>query len=53
MKDKTKILAPTGDMTCLQAALDAGADAVRLNLEAKTPDLMSAKRDELLALIRA
>ncbi|MBR1587761.1 MAG: phosphomannomutase/phosphoglucomutase [Kiritimatiellae bacterium] len=26
---------------------------VRLNLEAKTPDLMSAKRDETLALIRA
>ena len=26
---------------------------VRLNLEAKTPDLMAAKRDELLALIRA
>jgi phosphomannomutase len=25
---------------------------VRLNLEAKTPDLMAAKRDELLALIR-
>ena len=26
---------------------------VRLNLEARTPDLMAAKRDELLALIRA
>ena len=26
---------------------------VRLNLEAKTPDLMAAKRDEMLALIRA
>ena len=26
---------------------------VRLNLEAKTPDLMASKRDELLALIRA
>ena len=26
---------------------------VRLNLEARTPDLMSSKRDELLALIRA
>ena len=26
---------------------------VRLNLEAKTPDLMTAKRDEMLALIRA
>ena len=25
---------------------------VRLNLEAKTPDLMTVKRDELLALIR-
>ena len=25
---------------------------VRLNLEAKTPDLMAAKRDEMLALIR-
>ena len=26
---------------------------VRLNLEAKTPDLMATKRDEMLALIRA
>ena len=26
---------------------------VRLNLEAKTPELMSARRDEMLALIRA
>ena len=26
---------------------------VRLNLEAKTPELMAAKRDEMLALIRA
>jgi len=29
-----EILAPAGDMTCLQAALDAGADAVYLGLEA-------------------
>jgi len=28
-----EILAPAGDMTCLQAALDAGADAVYLGLE--------------------
>jgi phosphomannomutase len=26
---------------------------VRLNLEAKPPELMAAKRDEMLALIRA
>jgi phosphomannomutase len=26
---------------------------LRLNLEAKTPELMAAKRDEVLALIRA
>ena len=31
---KPEILAPAGDMTCLQAALDAGADAVYLGLEA-------------------
>ena len=34
MKGKPEILAPAGDMTCLQAALDAGADAVYLGLEA-------------------
>ena len=28
-----EILAPAGDMTCLQAALDAGADAIYLGLE--------------------
>ena len=28
-----ELLAPAGDMTCLQAALDAGADAVYLGLE--------------------
>ena len=27
---RPEILAPAGDMTCLQAALDAGADAVYL-----------------------
>ena len=27
-----EILAPAGDMTCLQAALDAGADAVYFGL---------------------
>ena len=32
--NKPEILAPAGDMTCLQAALDAGADAVYLGLEA-------------------
>ena len=31
---KPEILSPAGDMTCLQAALDAGADAVYLGLEA-------------------
>ena len=31
---KPEILSPAGDMTCLQAALDAGADAVSLGLEA-------------------
>jgi len=29
----TELLSPAGDMTCLQAALDAGADAVYLGLE--------------------
>jgi len=29
----TELLAPAGDMTCLQAALDAGADAVYLGLQ--------------------
>ena len=33
MPSKPEILAPAGDMTCLQAALDAGADAVYLGLE--------------------
>jgi putative protease len=33
MNGKPEILAPAGDMTCLQAALDAGADAVYLGLE--------------------
>ena len=28
-----ELLAPAGDMTCLQAALDAGADAVYLGLQ--------------------
>ena len=32
MSDKVEILAPAGDMTCLQAALDAGADAVYFGL---------------------
>lgn len=31
---KPEILAPAGDLTCLQAALDAGADAVYLGLDA-------------------
>ena len=30
---RPEILAPAGDMTCLQAALDAGADAVYLGLD--------------------
>ena len=30
--DNVEILAPAGDMTCLQAALDAGADAVYFGL---------------------
>ena len=30
---KLELLAPAGDMTCLQAALDAGADAVYLGLD--------------------
>ena len=30
---KPEILAPAGDMTCLQAAIDAGADAVYLGLD--------------------
>ena len=33
MLKRPEILAPAGDMTCLQAALDAGADAVYLGLE--------------------
>ncbi|MCL1909837.1 MAG: U32 family peptidase, partial [Kiritimatiellaeota bacterium] len=28
-----EILSPAGDITCLQAALDAGADAVYLGLD--------------------
>ena len=32
MRRKIEILAPAGDMICLQAALDAGADAVYLGL---------------------
>ncbi|MGN0853604.1 MAG: peptidase U32 family protein [Kiritimatiellia bacterium] len=31
---KPEILAPAGNMTCLQAALDAGADAIYLGLDA-------------------
>lgn len=31
---KPEILAPAGDMTCLQTALDAGADAIYLGLDA-------------------
>jgi len=34
MMRRPEILAPAGDMTCLQAALDAGADAVYLGLGA-------------------
>ncbi|MBM4164021.1 MAG: hypothetical protein FJ222_06235 [Lentisphaerae bacterium] len=33
MKRLPEILAPAGDMTCLQTALDAGADAVYLGLD--------------------
>ena len=33
-RKRPEILAPAGDMTCLQAALDAGADAVYLGLDA-------------------
>ena len=33
MFNAPEILAPAGDMTCLQAALDAGADAVYLGLD--------------------
>ena len=33
MIKKPEILAPAGDMTCLQAALDAGADAVYLGID--------------------
>lgn len=33
MMKRPEILAPAGDMTCLQAALDAGADAVYLGVE--------------------
>jgi putative protease len=33
MRKIPELLAPAGDMTCLQAALDAGADAVYLGLE--------------------
>ena len=33
MTRSPEILAPAGDMTCLQAALDAGADAVYLGLD--------------------
>ena len=32
MANRVEILAPAGDMTCLQAALDAGADAVYFGL---------------------
>lgn len=31
-RERPEILAPAGDMTCLQAALDAGADAVYLGM---------------------
>jgi putative protease len=34
LPSRPEILAPAGDMTCLQAALDAGADAVYLGLGA-------------------
>ena len=30
--DKPEILAPAGDFTCLQAAIDAGTDAVYFGL---------------------
>ncbi len=47
---KPEILAPAGNMTCLQAALDAGADAVYLGLDAFNMRARAAAnftRDEL------
>ena len=45
-----EILAPAGNMTCLQAALDSGADAVYLGLDAFNMRVRAAgnfSRDEL------
>lgn len=40
---KPEILAPAGDMTCLQAALDAGADAVYLGLDSLNMRQMASR----------
>ena len=45
-----EILAPAGDMTCLQAALDAGADAVYLGLEGFNMRQMASRNFTLSTL---
>ncbi|MEI7901822.1 MAG: peptidase U32 family protein [bacterium] len=48
-----EILAPAGDMTCLQAALDAGADAVYLGLDSFNMRQMAARNFTLASLPEA
>ena len=48
-----EILAPAGDMTCLQAALDAGADAVYLGLEGFNMRQMATRNFSLATLPEA
>lgn len=48
-----EILAPAGDMTCLQAALDAGADAVYLGLEGFNMRQMATRNFTLATLPEA
>ncbi len=48
-----EILAPAGDMTCLQTALDAGADAVYLGLEGFNMRQMATRNFTLATLSEA
>ncbi len=48
-----EILAPAGDMTCLQAALDAGAGAVYLGLEGFNMRQMASRNFSLASLPEA
>ncbi len=48
-----ELLAPAGDMTCLQAALDAGADAVYLGLESFNLRRMATRNFTLATLPEA